>query len=296
MAQVWGSEVRVKTMRRILMLVVLPAALLAGASPQLERARKLYNLTDFKGAIAAVAALPEKTGEAWEVMGRSSYMLGDYRKATEYFEKAVAAEPESSPYTLWLGRAYGRRAETSNMLTAPRFASRARQAFEKAVALDPRNLEAVNDLFEYYLEAPGILGGGYDKAEKLAARIAQIDPVEGHYALAKLAEKRKEYPRAEEQLRRAAELAPQQVGRLIDLASFLAKQGKFHESEQSFQRAAKIAPDSPKLMYARASTYISTGRNLDVARDLLKRYLSAQLTPDDPPRAEAAKLLRQVGG
>ena len=121
--------------------------------------------------------------------------------------------------------------------------------------------------------------------------------MEGHYAQAKLAEKRKEYPRAEEQLRRAAELAPQQVGRLIDLANFLAKQGKYQESEQSFQRAAKIAPNSPKLMYARASTSTSsTGRNLDVARDLLKRYLSAQLTPDDPPRAEAAKLLRQVAG
>lgn len=182
------------------------------------------------------------------------------------------------------------------MLTAPRFASRARQAFEKAVELDPRNLEAINDLFEYYLEAPGILGGGYDKAKNLAGRIAQIDAVEGLYAQAKLAEKRKEYGSAEAQLRRAAELAPQQVGRLIDLASFLAKQGRFQESEQSFQRAAKIAPNSPKLMYARASTYISTGRNLDVARDLLKRYLCAQLTPEDPPRSEAEKLLRHAGG
>lgn len=283
-------------MRRVIVMGFLVAALLAGASPQLEKARKLYSLTDFKGSIALLDAVSEKGGDEWELIGRSYYMLGDYRKATEHLEKAVDAEPPTSSRVLWLGRAYGRRAETSSMITAPRFASRARQAFEKAVELDPRNLEAINDLFEYYLEAPGIMGGGYDKAQKLAGRIAQIDEVEGHYAQAKLAEKRKQYGSAEDQLRRAAELAPQQVGRLIDLASFLAKQGKFQESEQSFQRAAKVAPDSPKLMYARARAYIRSGRNLEVARDLLKRYLSARLTPDDPPRAEAEKLLKQAGG
>lgn len=282
-------------MRRVLLLALLSAALLPAASPQLEKARKLYSLTDFKGSIAILKALPEKGADEWELMGRSYYMLGDYKNASEHLEKAVAAGP-TSQRTLWLGRAYGRRAETSNMLTAPRYASRAREAFEKAVELDPRNIEAVNDLFEYYLEAPGILGGGYDKAARLASRISEIDPVEGHYARAKLAEKRKEYGRAEEQLRRAAELAPQQVGRLIDLASFLAKQGKFQESEQNFQKAAKIAPNHPKLLYARASAYINSGRNLDVARDLLKRYLASSLTPDDPPRAEAERLLRQAGG
>ena len=31
--------------------------------------------------------------------------------------------------------------------------------------LDPNNREAVANLFEYYLEAPGFLGGGVEKAE-----------------------------------------------------------------------------------------------------------------------------------
>ena len=97
-------------------------------------------------------------------------------------------------------------------------------------------------------------------------------------------------------VRRAAELAPQQVGRLIDLAKFLARQGRYQESEQSFQRAASIAPDSPKLLFERADIYIKTGRNLEEARSLLQRYLNASLTPDDPPRHEAEKLLRQVSG
>jgi transposase-like protein len=49
-------------------------------------------------------------------------------------------------------------------------------------------------------------------------------------------------------------------------------------------------------MYEKADLYIKSKRNLDVARELLKRYLNSTLTPEDPPKADAAKLLRQVQG
>jgi hypothetical protein len=42
------------------------------------------------------------------------------------------------------------------------------------------NLEALADLFEYYLEAPGMVGGGIDKAESAAARIRRLNEVQGH--------------------------------------------------------------------------------------------------------------------
>jgi tetratricopeptide (TPR) repeat protein len=274
----------------------LAASTLLAATPALEQARKLYSAADFDASLKLLQSLPAKDGAAYELIGRNYYMMGDYKKATDYLEKAQAAEPQSSDHALWLGRAWGRRAETSSPFTAPGHASKARQNFERAVQLDPRNMEALNDLFQYYLEAPGFLGGGFDKAVQIAARISSIDPVEGYYAQAQLAEKRKQYGSAEQNLRRAAELAPQQVGRVLDLARFLAKQGRFQESEQSFQRAEKIAPNSPKVMFARADTYIRHGRNLDTARELLKRYLSARLTADDPPRYEAQKLLKQVSG
>jgi cytochrome c-type biogenesis protein CcmH/NrfG len=83
---------------------------------------------------------------------------------------------------------------------------------------------------------------------------------------------------------------------LVDLARFLAKQGRYRESDQSFRKAEKIAPNSPQVIYARADTYIEQGRNLETARQLLERYLQAQLTPEDPPRAAAEKLLKKAAG
>ena len=182
----------------------------------------------------------------YELTGQNLYMQGEYKKATESLEKAVAAEPANSDYELWLGRAFGRRAETSSPFTAPANAYKARQNFEKAVRLNPRNMDALSDLFEYYLEAPGFMGGGLDKAAATAGQMAGIDPVEGHWAQARLAERRKEFDTAEHHLEWPPRMAPQQVGRLIDLARFLAKQGRYQESDQSFRKAEKIAPNSPK--------------------------------------------------
>jgi tetratricopeptide (TPR) repeat protein len=182
------------------------------------------------------------------------------------------------------------------MFTAPMNASKARQYFELAVALNPSNHEAVNDLFDYYLEAPGFLGGGLDKAAALVKSIEAHDAAEGHFAEAQLADRRKEFDSAENHLRRAMELAPRQVGRVIDLAKYLAKRGRYQESEAVFERADEIAPNSPKVMFARANTYVQQKRNLDRARTLLRQYLQCELTPDDPPREAAEKLLKQTAG
>jgi tetratricopeptide (TPR) repeat protein len=266
------------------------------AGPELEQARQLYSATDFDGSLKILQSISGKDASVFALMGRDYYMLTDYKKATEWLEKAAAAAPANSEYAMWLGRAYGRRAETSNILSAPGHASKAHRYFEKAVELDPANLEAINDLFEYYLEAPGFLGGGLDKAQGLAARIAQLNSAEGYWAQAKLDEKRKEYGAAEMELRRAAAAAPRQIGKLIELAKLLAGQGRFQEAEKTMDAAEQIAPDSPRLLYAKADLYVRSGRHLDLARKLLERYLASNLTPDDPPRADAQKLLRRAMG
>ncbi len=270
--------------------------LLAAPATMLEQARKLYRETDYDASLKILAAIQPKDGPVYSLIGLNYYMRADYKKATESLEKAVAAEPRNSDYELWLGRAYGRRAETASPFTAAPQANKARQHFARAVELNPRNLDALGDLFEYDLEAPGFMGGGLDKAAGLALQMAAVDPVEGHWAQARLAERRKEFDTAEHHLRAAAGMAPQQASRLIDLARFLAKQGRYEESDRNFIRAATIAPNNPRLIYARADTYIQQGRNLATARKLLEQYLQEQLTPEDPPRADAEKLLKKASG
>lgn len=125
----------------------------------------------------------------------------------------------------------------------------------------------------------------------MAASIGRLNEAEYHYARARLAEKRKDLRSVEEELRTAMQLAPDQIGRMIDLATFLYRHGRYEESEDLFRGAARMAPDSPKLIFARAAVYIDSGRNIDQAKVLLRRYAELPITPDDPPRSEIARLL-----
>jgi Flp pilus assembly protein TadD len=213
----------------------------------------------------------------------------------DYLNKAVALAPSEASYYLWLGRAYGRKAETAFPLAAPHDAAKARTNFEKAFALDPDNPDVTDDLFEYYLQAPGFLGGGFDKASRMADRIALRDPAEGEFAKARLAEERKDYSTEEALLRRAIELAPKQPRRLLDLAVFLSKRGRYQESDSTFLEARKFAPQAPRVLFREASTYIRENRNPEEARQLLKEYLASNAVgPDDPSKKEAQKLLQKV--
>lgn len=274
-------------------------ALIVGAlawGSDLDRARALYERAEYRQALELLKKSPEaRTPEGLWIAGRAWYQLGDFKKAVEALEKVVEARPGDANAWLWLGRAWGRRAETSNMLVAPSYASKSRQCFEKAVQLDPDHGEALNDLFSYYLEAPGFLGGGMEKAQALVEKIRNVDPAEAEYALAQIAEKRKQYATAEAHLRRAIELAPRQVGRVVDLARFLVRRGRLQEAETTFEQAAAIEPQSPKVLFARAESYLKAGRK-EEARRLLEQYLKAPITPDDPPREEALKLLERIGG
>ena len=273
-------------------LALSVAAVVRAASTDLERAEEAYQRTDYRAVLGTLLPASPKNGAAYALIGKAYYMDGQYRNSVSSLEKAVTEDPLNSSYYDWLGKAYGRRAEESSFLTALPYANKTRDAFEKAVTLDPSNLEALCDLFEYYLQAPGIVGGGVDKAEGVAARIGRVNEAEYHYARARIAEERKKIPVVEEELRKAMQLAPRDIGRLIDLARFLAEHRRYEESEEIFRRAAQIEPDSPKLMFARAAAYIQSGRNLKDARMLLRQYAGSRITPDDPPRSEVARLLK----
>jgi tetratricopeptide (TPR) repeat protein len=271
----------------------LGAALLHASD--LAQAEDRYRHTDFEASLAALDKHSSDPATNF-LVARNYYMLGEFKKAAEYLQIAVQERPNKANYYDWLGRAYGRRAETGNPLMAPSLASKAREAFEKAVDLDPQNADALSDVFDYYLEAPGFLGGGYDKAMMIAERTSKIDPAQGYFEKAKLAQKRKEFQSAEDHLREAIAVAPHSVGHLLALGRFLANQGRNRESDAVFLEAQTKHPNAPEVLFAWASVLVKQKRDIPQAKTMLEEYMQASLTPDDPPKHEARRLLKEVGG
>jgi len=272
---------------------ILAAPLWAG---DLEGARQLYQHAAYDAAWQVLEGEGSQDARVLLLAGQIHYQLGNYKEASDQLEKASQLEQGGAEIFLWLGRSLGRRAEASNFFTAPGYAVRCREALERAVALDGYNVEAMSALAGYYLEAPGFLGGGLEKAQRLAARITTLDAAEEQSLAARMAEKRQDFSAAEAHLRRAVELAPQQIERLIELARFFARRGAVKQSEQVLVQAAEIMPASPKLLFARAELYIQQQRRIAEAHALLRRYLRMPLTPEDPPRLEAERLLAKTGG
>ena len=278
------------------LFVVATSWLSAADSIVFEKARVLYEKTDYPASAKLLEAGKDLSGRELNLLGRNYYMMLDYKKATGLFESAAKLEPRVAVHWQWIGRSYGRRAELSSFVTAPGYASKARQNFERAVELDPRNLEALSDLFEYYLQAPGFLGGGLDKAEGLIEKFGAVDAIEKHWAMARLAEQKKDFHSAEAQLRRSIELAPKQIGRLVDLAVFLARRGRTQESDAVFERSRKMEPNHPTYLWQRANILIEQKRSLPEAKQLLEKYMAANVQPEDDHKAEARKLLEKLQG
>lgn len=263
------------------------------AADALREAAQRYRSAEYE---AAIQLLRNAGGgpAADALLGKAYYGAGDFGSAVDALRRATRAEPDNAGYWHWLGKSFGRLAETGSVFKALGRARKCRGAFEEAVELAPENVAALTDLFSFYLDAPGIVGGGVDKAEAIAARIGELDPAGHRKVQAELAKKRKDWAAAETHYRQAMELEPDRLDRITDLAVFLAGQGNIEESDLLFEEASRKFPRSPKLWYHQARALIKADRKPDAARELLNRYLNAQLTADDPARWEARRLLEEL--
>src|SRR5260221_7649112 len=114
--------------------------------------------------------------ESYNLLCRAYFMLGNWDPGIAACEKAVSLSPDNGEYHSWLGRIYGEKADPSSFFTAARLAGKVRNEFEAAVRLNANSVDARADLADFYLEAPGIVGGGKDKAEAQAQAIAATKP------------------------------------------------------------------------------------------------------------------------
>ena len=177
---------------------------------------------------------------------------------------------------------------------------------KKAVALDPHNREAKNDLFDFYLNAPGFLGGGIEKAEAAAKSIAGERPAsrvpEFEEETQIYADRRKDYAASGGHICGAPpwNWRPSEAGRVVDLARYLAaKRGRLKKKAICCSnKPEKWRRANRRIAFCvEASANIENHRSIERARALLESYLHCQPpTLDDPPRQEAEKLLRRAGG
>jgi len=214
--------------------------------------------------------------------------------------RAVQIDGGNSSYHMWLGRAYGGKAQQVALMAAYKLARQIRVEFETAASLDAKNGEALSDLGQFYAEAPGIVGGGYAKAEGIAKQLDAFAPARAHDLRAEIAEQKKDYGGAEKELRAAISASHSSAQSWMDLGSFYSRHERWDEMVAAVQSGAVAADrDHGPALADGAATLIKAGREPKLAIDWMRDYLASDALSEGAPafvvRVRLGTLLNQQG-
>lgn len=274
------------------LLISMPAH---GGAEGIDAAIDLYLHGRFADSAAILSNLIQKDPaeiktRTW--LGKTYLKLRRWDDAVRQFEKAVALAPKDGLGHLWLGRAYGNKAAHAFLPIG--LANSTRKEFEKGVELCPDNVDIRFDLLEFYLEAPGIMGGGRDKAETQAGEIARLSPRHGYLARAEIYEDRKQWDRARGELTDATLKFPDDADCYADLARLLLERKDYAGAEANAQKAATLSATAPTARMLLAAAQIRLNRNVADALKALQELAAGPLADEDPPHEEIYYWLGQA--
>ena len=255
------------------------------ASENLGEAVQLYENGRFAQAAGSLAEKIKSAPADAELhlwLGKSYYKMRRWDDAVREFETAVRLDSSNGTYHLWLGRACGQKASNVSFFSAYGWARKVVKEFQTAERLAPNDLDVRFDLLDYYLSAPGIAGGGRDKAETEANAIAKISPNLGFLARAEILQKDKKWDLARAELEKAIQTYPAQAGRYQDMADFLFQRQDYEAAESFAQKALAYSPSLPKSGLIFAASLVKLGKSLSEAEEILKQISAGPLKDDDP--------------
>jgi tetratricopeptide (TPR) repeat protein len=213
--------------------------------------------------------------ESSNLLCRAYYALEDWDRAESSCRKAVSLDPQNSGFHLWLGRVYGEKADRVNFMTAASLAGKVRNEFERAVQLNPKDIEARLDLAEFYIDAPGIVGGGEQKAREQAQAIAALDHGREHWIYARIAEHKKDYATAEREYRQYIDLSNGDAEAWLNLALFFRHQKRYDDMEQAIVKLSQAPHPEPDVLWEASAMLERAGRSYPFATELVNRYFAS---------------------
>lgn len=279
---------------RIAPVLLSLSLLLAFAAPGAEAATlsevqsllEARNPSALKAAEALTKATPKDAG-AWIALTRARLQAGKAEAAIESGERATEAGPKNAQAFLWLGNAYGNRIGEVGMLSKMAMAPKLRDAFERAVALDPTLVDARNALVLFYLQAPSAIGGGIDKARAQAAAITKYDRAKGYLAQAQIAMHEKKFDQAIKAYESAAALKPGDDGLRLGLILLYQEQKRWADAYGAIRKWSTESPDAVKPKYQLGRMASLSGQYLQEGEAALRAYLKLPRAKEDPASQHA---------
>jgi tetratricopeptide (TPR) repeat protein len=256
-----------------------------------DAGRRAYEASDYTKAIQslqAAAAKDPKNGDIELLLAKCYLELQEYDAAFRSAEKAVELDPKNSVYHEWLGRAYGDKADHAGWFSAMSLAKKTRKEFQIAVELDERNFSARQALIEFDCSAPGIVGGGEDKAQPQIKKLAEMDAAEWHYAAGNCRRQKKDFAVADEEFTKALESQPKSAELIFDIGDYAIKRSQPERLMAVAEAGERVAPNDLRMKYYRGVGLVLSKEKPEEAERLLQEYASKAPKRSGYPSAAAA--------
>jgi tetratricopeptide (TPR) repeat protein len=219
-------------------------------------------------------------------LGRIAALEGDFDEAVRRLERAARARGDATTY-YWLGTAYAQLAQRGSRLRAMGPAKKGRAALERAVALDPRHIDARMALVHFYLVAPGVVGGSEAKGIAQAEEIARLDAYRGHIARGAVREDENDAAGAAREYEAAIRIHPDSAAAYYALGLLQQRARNTDDAFDAFERAARANEVETAALYAIGRLAATTGTRLDRGAEALRRYLATPPLEGSPPLSSA---------
>jgi tetratricopeptide (TPR) repeat protein len=282
-----------KRILQTLLAVVLPLSALPAAADSAKEMLAAGRIDEAITALNGRLSSAPADAESSNLLCRSYFALEEWNRAETACKRAVALDSGNGRFHLWLGRVYGEKADRASFLSAAGLAGKTRDEFQRAVQLNPQDIDARLDLAEFYVEAPGIVGGGEDKAREQARSIGANDPAREHWVYARIAEKKKDAQSAEREYREQIKLSNGDAEAWLNYALFLRRQRRFDEMEQTILKLSRSPMSRLDVLVEAAQILFRAERNYPFAVQLLNRYLATGPV-EEAPAFKAHYLLGMV--
>jgi tetratricopeptide (TPR) repeat protein len=276
-------------------VLFIASAAMAGTNLKQETAfeagRHAYEASDYVRAIQALqaaAAKDQQNGEVQLLLAKSYLELQEHDPAIKSAERAVAIDGRNSVYHEWLGRAYGEKADHAGWFSAISLAKKTRKEFETAVQLDGKNYSARQALIEFDCSAPGLVGGGEDKALPQIRQLAELDAAEGHYAAGNCRRQKKDFAAADAEFTKALESDPKSAELIYDIGDYALKHNQPERMLAVADTGERVAPADPRAKFYRGVALVLEKENPEEAERLLDDYAKKAPMRSGYPRPAAA--------
>ena len=160
--------------------------------------------------------------------------------------------------------------------------------------IEPGNVDARFGILEFYIQAPGVMGGSLEKARAQATEIARQDRMRGHRASARIAEHEKRFDAAAAEYERAAGEFPDKIEPAIWSGNLWVARKDFGKAFAALETFAARNPSNMQGSYQVGRLAAITGERLDKGAEGLKRYLAYEPRQDEPSLAVAHWRLGQL--